>query len=67
MANQDAQKKLPAWAKRDRMDKAQVIEQLGSYAEAAWSMALKTTDVDIRDGYMDRCHVLREAKRLLGG
>lgn len=62
----DEQKKIPEWAKRDRLSKDAVKERLRSAADAAWGIALKTTDPDIRDGYMDRCHMLREALRHLG-
>ena len=61
------EKKIPTWAKRERLSKEQVKERLLSAADAAWGMAVATTnDEDVRAGYMDRCHMLREALRHLG-
>lgn len=63
----DEKNKTPLWAKRDRLSKEAVIERLTSAADAAWGMAVAATnDPDIRAGYMDRCHMLREAIRHLG-
>lgn len=65
--NTDNKSKTPEWAKRERLSKEQVRERLQAAADAAYSMAARTTgDADVRAGLMDRCHMLREALRHLG-
>lgn len=61
----DREQKTPTWALRDQLTLEATIAKLEDMATAAYSCARTTTDVDVRAGTMDRCHVLREAARLL--
>lgn len=61
----DTKVKIPAWAIRKPLTQADTIAKLNDMASAAYSCARTTTEPAVREGYMDRCHALREAARHL--